>query len=146
MKKIITTLLLSTVLFASYGYSQTNVNKTSTEKASENEAVLNQLKIIYGEYYTSHILNNPSQIQFYTDFYKRCEIIDLKDAPISIANISTLQLKGKYNPEHIKHDFSETFDASTFIILKYHFDFYETSDTYYQIYSTDKALKINKLN
>lgn len=145
MKKLISTLILSTLLIASYGTSQTN-NNTATTANSVNEVVLNQLKVIYGEYYQSSILDNPSQIQFYTDFYKRCEYISVNDAPTAIPNISTLHIKDKYNPGEIRHDYTETFDASEFMVLKYQFDFYNTTDTYFLIYGTDTVLKINKIN
>lgn len=123
----------------------TSKNFAQTTEPNNNQIVVNQLKVIYGDYYQTLIKDNPDQIKFFTDFYERCEFISKGEAPSNITNIASLDLKDKYNPERIKHDFTDSFDEANFIVLKYQFDFYNKTDKYYLIYNTNTVLKINGL-
>lgn len=145
MKLLLIGLTLLSIVLSHESFAQNQAVEMTTEQNSVNEVVLHQLELIYGEYYESQILNNPNQIQFFTDFYERCEFIPVEEAPSDIDNISTLSIKDKYNPDEITHDYIDSFDESPFIVLKYQFNFYNETDLYYKIYDTNTALKINKL-
>ena len=106
-------------------------------------AVEKQLKELYGEYYEEYGAPN---IGFYAEFYERCEFIPLSSVTSGIQNISSLDVKDKYNPEKIYHDNLQEFNAEKFNVLKYQFEYYNETDQYYRIYNTDMVLKINKLN
>lgn len=134
----------------SYQVGRNGVQSTIQEEqkpkefnAATVERVERQLKDLFGEYYKEYGAPN---LEFYTEFYERCEFIPLSEtnnAPIS-TNLSELDVKDKYNPEVIKHDTIETFNADTFNVLKYRLDYYNKADVYYRIYNTDMILKINK--
>lgn len=138
---LFTVVMLPTLFIPNYNFAQSQTNESTID-----DIVVSQLKVIYGDYYQTHIKDSPDIIKLYKEFYERCELISRDEAPSTIANISSLDLKDKYNPEKIKHDFMESFDEKKFIVLKYQFDFYNKTDKYYLIYNTNTVLKINKSN
>lgn len=107
------------------------------------KTVEKQLKELFGEYYEEYGAPN---IEMYAAFFERCEFISIDKVNSDITNISTLELKDKYNPEEIYHDNFQVFNPEEFNVLKYQLNLYSTTDQYYRIYNTDSVLKINKLN
>jgi|SRR5690554_1879844 len=107
------------------------------------EEVKRQLKELYGDYYAEY---GEPNIAFNADFYERCEFISLASAPNNIPNISSLDVKNKYNPEKIYHDNIAEFNKGNFNFLKYSFDYYIETVQYYKIYNTNMVLKIKGLN
>lgn len=105
------------------------------------KTVTRQLKELYGPYYGEY---GPQSIVSSATFYEQCEFIPLSMAPPGIKNISSLNVKEKYNPEVIYHDNLTTFNAETFNVLKYQFNYYKKSVQYYRIYNSDTVLKIKK--
>lgn len=129
--------------------SDNNASQATKEKQVSKELssttlaqVKNQLKEFFGEYYEEYGAPN---LEFYAEFYARCVFVPLDEVNDThlISNLSALDLKDKYNPEVIKHDF-ETFDPDTFNVFKYHLDYYNQTDVYYRVYDTDLVLKIHK--
>lgn len=106
------------------------------------KTVKKQLKELYGEHYSEY---GEPNIVFYAQIYERCEFIPLSDAPSGVKNISSLNVKDKYNPEKIFHDNLNEFSVENFNVLKYSFDYYNTTDTYYRIYATDTVVNIKGL-
>lgn len=144
---LILTISLGLTVFAQNNTSEsTKKDDVVIAPKDVSSQVKKQLKEVYGDYYDTYIKDQPGQIEFFTNFYKRCEFISLNDAPSGIKNISSLDIKEKYNPEYIYHDNLKTFNIEKFNVLKYQFNFYNKEDLYYRIYKTNTVLKINKLD
>lgn len=124
-------------------FAQTSPKNMTSQEI--NQKVDLQLKEVFGEYYSMYIEGKPDQLEFYSNFYKRCEYLSIDNAPEGIDNISILELLEKYNPNVIVHDNISVFDETKFNILKYRFDYYNNTDRYFRIYNTNVVLKINKL-
>src|SRR5690554_6344405 len=118
MKSLIIGGILIMVSIANFSNSQINSEYNPTKKDELNNEVIDQLKVIYGESFKNHILDNPSKLEFYIKFYERCQFIPERKAPSGIKNISTLYLKDKYNLSKIKHEYIKTFKETDFIVLK----------------------------
>lgn len=144
LKTSIATVII-TLSFILSGNAFAQSSNLEQENEPNYQEVVHQLKEVYGPYYTTYYEGETETIQFYVDFFNRCEFIPLSEAPEGIDNISVLGLLDKYNPEEIYHDNSTTFNADDFILLKYRFDYDNKTDRYFRIYQTNTVLKINKV-
>lgn len=141
MNKYFIIVLTISLSLGSFAQSSQSGSSKQVEKQ-----VVKQLKEVFGTEYNVSIKDKPDQIQFYTDFFLRCEYVSLNEAPSTVENISSLDVMEKYNPTKIHHDNLNEFDAKKFNVLKYRFNYYNKKDQYYRIYNTDTVLKINKLD
>lgn len=143
---IIFTIGLSLSVFGQNEKSESPKNNVQiTSQKEVKDKVIKQLKEIFGDEYKVMIEDRPDQMQFFTDFYLRCEYIPIDEAPSGLRNISSLDLFDKYNPGKIQHDNLNEFNADKFNVLKYRFNYYNKEDQYFRVYNTDTVLKINKL-
>ncbi len=141
---IILAIVLGCTVFAQNDKAAVAQSTTKSVDKDITNKVLKQLKEIFGSSYKTSIEERPDQIQFFTDFYLRCEYIPLSEAPTALKNISNLELFDKYNPGKIKHEHLKQFNAEKFNVLKYRYNYYDKKDQYFRIYKTDWVLKVNK--
>lgn len=146
MKIILNTAITLLLLFSSFTvFSQRESNNSSsnqivTQKVST-DFVKNQLKEVYGDSYKEY---GESRLDFFTDFYNRCEFIPLEKAPANISNISEKRLMDKYSKEPMVHNYEMSeFNRASFNVYKYFLDYYRSDVQYYKIYNTNTVLKIN---
>lgn len=138
----ITILLLffSLTVFSQKESNNSTSNQIAVQKVSP-DFISNQLKEVYGDSYKQY---GEPRIEFFTDFYNRCEFVSLDKAPPELINISELRLINKYSKTQMNHDFNmKEFDRANFNVFKYFLNYYSADAQYFKIYNTNTVLKIN---
>lgn len=108
--------------------------------------VISKLQQVYGSYYDQLVRGKKSILSSYADFYQRCEIIPISEAPTSLQNITSVGLIEKYNPSYVYGEQSNGFVEENFNLFIYRFNVLNKEDLYFKLYNSDYVLKINKLN
>lgn len=116
--------------------------KNITKKYENVEQVVEQqLKDLYGEYYSAY---GENRLDYYKSIYDRIEFLTGDYIPAEVPNISTVTVKEKYNPSVIQHDNLTSFNQDHFNVFKYHIPYESKTDVYYRLYNTNVVMKIKK--
>lgn len=137
-------ILISSFLgMVSYNATGQTLDGTSGSEINQSKndlLVQKHLKEVFGEHYK--VYGQP-RLDFFMEFYNRCEFIPLENAPKYPTNISNLVIKHKYNSAIKEHETEmKKLDESEFNMFKYQIDYYKEQDQYFKIYKTNTVLKI----
>lgn len=112
------------------------------ETNDSTDAVEVKIKEVYGDFYESLVINDPTRNQILRDLLQnRIEFIQ---EPISVdekfEKLSQKPLFNKYNP-NLERD--TNFNKETFNVLKYNLSFFQNYDVVYRIDNTDWLILIH---
>jgi hypothetical protein len=109
------------------------------------QSVISSLQQVYGDSYDQLVKDKNSILFFYADFYQRCEIVPLSEAPENSQNITSNDLFEKYNPSYVYSQNDKAYINGDFNLFIFRYNYYSKSDLFFKLYNSNFALKINHI-